>query len=513
MLRSLAVSAVLLLVVVPAAWAGTTYYATPLTANTTTCDAANPCTLEAAVGKAVNGDTVQLAPGEYHRGGGGGSWLTVPVGTTLQGAPGAQRPTILQEDPYTSCACPILLSNGGVTFRHLVVDQSVDSGGSGGLSLAGGDEVEDVLSIGGKSGGAVSSAGTGQAEIRGSLFIGPLTGLYAAGSAHLEHATLVGTGSTGVGLRAQLLAADTIAVVVDNSIVQGGTSGHDVTAATGDPGAHVIVTAHYSAISRSSGDASGTGAEQFDFSDHVIATDPIFNPGGFGVTAGSPTIDAGSAALTTVPLDFDRLPRILGPAPDMGAFEYAPAPGTSASASDVTETTATLSGSVTSALPADAHFEYGLDASYGTVAGAASLPGAASPAAIGAALTGLAAGTTYHYRLVASNAHGTTATPDATFTTASAPPTTTPRDTTPPHVTKLTVRWPRIRLVLDESARVTFTIGKRHWTRKLKAGATTIKPPRRVRRALRHGRYRLRVVAVDASGNRSAAVRRPFRIR
>jgi hypothetical protein len=80
-------------------------------------------------------------------------------------------------------------------------------------------------------------------------------------------------------------------------------------------------------------------------------------------------------------------------------------------------------------------------------------------------------------------------------------------------VTKLTVRWPRIRLVLDESARVTFTIGKRHWTRKLKAGATTIKPPRRVRRALRHGRHRLRVVAVDASGNRSAAVRRPFRIR
>jgi hypothetical protein len=514
-LRSLA-PLIALLAFVPAAGAANTYYAAPLTANTTTCDAATPCTLDAAVGKAVGGATVQLAPGDYHHAGGSGSYLSLPTGVTIQGQPGAQRPRILQEDPYTSCNCPILTSNGGTTtLRHLVLDQSVDPGGAGGLSMQVGDVVEDVLSIGGGKAGAVASLGTGTAQIRDSLFIAPSVGLYAAGSVHLEHATVAATGSAGDGIFAQLLSSGTIGVTVDNSIVQGGTSGHDAVVATSDPGAHIVLTAHYSAISRSTGDASGTGTEQIDFSDHDLAAEPKFNPGGFGVTGESPTVDAASAALTTVPTDFAGLPRILGPAPDMGAFEYAPAPAAQSSASDVTRTTATLSGSVTSAIPGDAHFEYGTDTTYGTVAGAASVPGSASPTAVGAALTGLSPGTTYHFRLVAANEHGTTTTSDATFTTAAA--TTSPpppfTDTTPPHLTKLTLRWPRLRFVLDEPARVTIKIGKRSWSRRVAAGTVTITAPRKLRRALKRGRHKLRIVAVDAAGNRSTALTKRFRTR
>src|SRR5262249_28875889 len=68
MLRSLVVALFAVLVLVPVARAGNTFYAVPLTVNTTTCDQVTPCTLEAAIGKAVDGDVVQLAPGDYHRG-------------------------------------------------------------------------------------------------------------------------------------------------------------------------------------------------------------------------------------------------------------------------------------------------------------------------------------------------------------------------------------------------------------------------------------------------------------
>jgi hypothetical protein len=512
MLRSLALAFVAVLMLVPAAWAGTTYYAAPLTANITTCDQANPCTLVAAIGKTLAGDTVQLAPGDYHHAGGVGTSLNIPALRTIQGQPGAPRPRIVQEDPYTGCACAMVSSNGHVTFRHLFLDQSVDNAAGGAVNLNGGDVVEDVLAVGGKQGGYVTT-GDGQLnDIRNSVFIGGYSGLATSASLHVEHVTLVGTGSDGVGLVAQLLASGTAGVTVDNSIVQGGSSGHDVTALTGDPGASVIVTGHYSAMSRSAGDSGGSGTEQFDFSDHVLAADPIFATGGYGVTGSSPTIDAASAALTDLLVDFDGLPRILGSAPDMGAFEYAPAPAVQASSGDVTQTTAALSGSVTSAIAADAHFEYGLDTTYGTSAGAASLPGAATaPSAVGAALAGLAPETTYHYRLVATNDHGTTASPDATFTTSAAPPGPTPGDTAPPHITKLKLRWPRISFVLDEPARVTFKVGKRSWKRQLKAGAVTVKAQRKVRRALKRGRHTLRIVAVDAAGNRAAALRRRFR--
>jgi len=287
------VAALVMLVFAPSAWAGTTYYAAPLTANTTGCDQANPCTLVAAVGKAASGDTVQLEPGEYHRGGGAGTDLGINAGITLQGQPGAARPRIVQEDPYTSCVCSILSSsNGNVTFRHLFLDQSVDSAGGGGLQLHGSDVVEDVLSVGGHYGGYSVTGVSGATEVRNSVFIGGNTGFDAQTSLHLQHVTMVANDATGTGLTAERYVGGTTAATVDNSILQGGASGHDVVAITHDASSGVVVTGHYSAMSRSAGDSGGTGTEQFDLSDHVLADDPVFTDGGFGVTGASKTIDA-----------------------------------------------------------------------------------------------------------------------------------------------------------------------------------------------------------------------------
>jgi phosphodiesterase/alkaline phosphatase D-like protein len=89
-------------------------------------------------------------------------------------------------------------------------------------------------------------------------------------------------------------------------------------------------------------------------------------------------------------------------------------------ATEVTQTTATLGASVRPGFRATTyHFEYGLTDSYGlstTESASVGSDNSAHPAS--AALNGLKAETTYHYRIVATNAIGTTTGPDQAFTTA-----------------------------------------------------------------------------------------------
>jgi Divergent InlB B-repeat domain len=95
---------------------------------------------------------------------------------------------------------------------------------------------------------------------------------------------------------------------------------------------------------------------------------------------------------------------------------------TTGGASSATQTGATVSGTVNpnGANVSDCHFQYGTTTAYGSVAACGASPGAGTSAAgVSAALSGLAAGTTYHYRLVATNGGGTTNGADATFSTSS----------------------------------------------------------------------------------------------
>jgi len=65
-------------------------------------------------------------------------------------------------------------------------------------------------------------------------------------------------------------------------------------------------------------------------------------------------------------------------------------------------------------------FEYGTSTSYGSSVSCASLPGSgSSPVAVDAAISsGLAANTTYHYRISATNSSGTSKGGDVTFRTS-----------------------------------------------------------------------------------------------
>src|SRR5215470_15142004 len=85
-------------------------------------------------------------------------------------------------------------------------------------------------------------------------------------------------------------------------------------------------------------------------------------------------------------------------------------------------TTANLSGSVNPNGAATTWYvEYGTSTGYGSKTSSANIASGTSAVAIAPQLTGLQPGTTYHYRVVASNSAGTTHGADGIATTASAP--------------------------------------------------------------------------------------------
>jgi trimeric autotransporter adhesin len=101
-------------------------------------------------------------------------------------------------------------------------------------------------------------------------------------------------------------------------------------------------------------------------------------------------------------------------------------------ASLLTQTTATLSAMVNpnGGEVSDCHFEYGPSSSYGSSMPCSSLPGAGMAGApVSAPVVSLSANTTYHFRIVATNAGGASLGADQPFTTAPVPPTTTTETT------------------------------------------------------------------------------------
>ena len=108
-------------------------------------------------------------------------------------------------------------------------------------------------------------------------------------------------------------------------------------------------------------------------------------------------------------------------------LELNPPSATTSAATKISTGKATLNGTVdTNGEPSTYWFEYGPTAAYGTSTPAEPkvLSASGSPTAVSQELSGLADGTTYHYRLVARNAAGTVAGADQVFTTVDIPETT-----------------------------------------------------------------------------------------
>jgi hypothetical protein len=115
-----------------------------------------------------------------------------------------------------------------------------------------------------------------------------------------------------------------------------------------------------------------------------------------------------------------------------GAFAAAAPTVTTGTASAITDTGATVTASVNPNGQSTTYaFEYGTSTDYTTQTAVQNAGAGVTPATATAQLTGLRPGTTYHFRLLASNAGGTVAGPDATFATSGiAPPASASLQTT-----------------------------------------------------------------------------------
>lgn len=150
---------------------------------------------------------------------------------------------------------------------------------------------------------------------------------------------------------------------------------------------------------------------------------PLQNNGGPTDTQalldGSPAINAGNNATcaTTDQRGVSR-PQPAGGTCDIGAYEATAPAALTDRANHVTETSATLNGSVNPEnLATTYHFEYGRTTSYGKTTASVSAGSGNAAIAVLAKLSGLKPGTRYHFRLVATNSVGTTFGVDRTFMT------------------------------------------------------------------------------------------------
>lgn len=111
----------------------------------------------------------------------------------------------------------------------------------------------------------------------------------------------------------------------------------------------------------------------------------------------------------------------------ISSFRFANTPGiTTLEASAIQVNSATLNGTVNPVgLATDYHFEWGTTTSYGNPTTTLSAGSGSSSIAVNAPISGLIAGTTYHFRIVASNSEGTSYGNDLTFTPGAAVVTTT----------------------------------------------------------------------------------------
>ena len=410
----------------PAASAATQRYASP-NGSGTDCNAAEPCGITEAVEGAGVGDEVIVAPGDYPV----TQALYPPAQVTLHGVAGQPRPRLL----FNSQAHELYLQHDA-TLRYVEVHQA--SWGHA-LSAHSSSTVDQVILTG--AGPGWQTAVINNSAIRNSIVVSSgtngialLTRNYSwsiPNSSSYRNVTAVATGSGGVAIEADASVKAKATIHAANVIARGGPGGYSFTARTDSSlGAQATITVTHSSLGSTT--AVGTSAAVVNGGSNQGSSPAFVNAaaGDYRQAAGSPTIGAGLNDTTNGSLDVDGHPRQIGMT-DIGAdeFVYAPA-ATTGAAGALGDRSAALSGSVDpKGAPTSYHFEYGPTTAYGATTAATGAGSGTAAIAAAAMLGGLSPATTYHYRIVATNAGGVTTGTDQTLTTA---PTLTPPPPPPP---------------------------------------------------------------------------------
>jgi hypothetical protein len=296
----------------------------------TSCTKAAPCSIEQGFSNLGPGATLVLEPGHY-------GTETAPVTVALsapaasvEGEPRHAAPTIVSDVPTAAAD----LSAGSVSNLKLLDLSSGD-----GVVVGGEGAMDHVTVFADTMKGAAACVSIG-ALVTNSLCVN--TGLGAEGLGVLtveslpvtaEAVTAVDTRSGGSGIVVGNVTSDsTAAISLTNDLAVGSTAGGAVAglASTSTTAAKVTVQlSHCDAknlVPHNSDDSSAV----FDPNRTDITAAPKFRNAAadnFAERAGSPTINRGAHDVLDGETDVSGGPRVLGSAPDIGAYEFAQPPG------------------------------------------------------------------------------------------------------------------------------------------------------------------------------------------
>lgn len=305
---------------------GTTWFASSDGTGSAPCPEADPCDLEDAVVAAPTGTRVVAGPGVYVL----GSTLHVSGGILLRG-PWSGAPAVIEgEGPGPA----VLVTGAGTRVTDLTALQSDDGSGlvvaSGAVArridaAASGIGSACVVRLGTTLGDSVCVADGSGAGV----LVDEDTAV--SGVATLSNITAISRGGPGTDSSALLVRASNgadVSVEGTNVIARALGGAPDVAAGQLVATADVELESSDFATRVVVGGATVTEPGSGD----NVSTAPVFadvDAGDFRQDPSSPTIDSGSADASSLGmLDADRLARIGGGAPDIGAYEFVPPPDT-----------------------------------------------------------------------------------------------------------------------------------------------------------------------------------------
>lgn len=412
---SLLLPVALALALVPTSAEAAIRHTTPTAGSAASCSAAAPCSLRKAIESASAFDEVVLAPGTYTE---SAEILGSAAGLEIHGQPGQPAPTLVTHPQQNSDG--IRLPGGLSHVHHL----RFEAAGATALSVQTGSTVEDVSVTSGAGSQGITVFGNGslRTTIRDVLIEAPGLALTLwNANVDVRNATLLSP--HGIRVFTSVTGRD---VTVRNTLISTGFSGQTEAISLDGTAATTVDVDYSRAVSHGGSNAAGS----YLAGSHNINALPLYAAVSGRPAAGSPTIDAGRADSLTTAVDPDGTVRPLGAAIDIGAFEFrTPQVVFTGGATAVTRDGANLNGTIDAqGGTASWRFVYGPTTAYG--AAGPSSPYTAGPGphgvtgAIGAAggQPALLPGTSYHFRLEATDAYGTVvAGEDHRFTTAPAP--------------------------------------------------------------------------------------------